>query len=244
MIHAALRLSDRFLELGRALLASAVSIIWRRATAAPVTKSAMPHLPSLPRTPTSATNDTSLARNLTGTLARLGKSLLVLRGGDGTADESDASGQTAVAGAAEAIPVNTPGVAAGDSHSRVEPGGTVPGQQDEDETVTKRATKDEEAISVLRRALGMLRSESAAAEAVASHPHEGIGDISIGTNERITADAGQGVGDEAVLADGKGSAGQDRSGNLGEGGVRRQTATVLDSLSEAYARKRRWEQAR
>lgn len=81
----------------------------------------------------------------------------------------------------------------------------------------RSADTDNEAIEVLKRAHEILKAETAAmAEtAVPGRPPGGSNLVNL---------AGGGVREE--------------------GEVRKQTAKVLDTLSEAYARGRRWEQAR
>lgn len=74
----------------------------------------------------------------------------------------------------------------------------------------------EEAVDVLKRALEMLRTEAAAPAAAST------------------------AGVEAARAEVSSAVGIDRR----EEEVKEQTARVLDALSEAYARHRRWEQAR
>ena len=88
----------------------------------------------------------------------------------------------------------------------------------------------EEAIHVLKRALGMLRTEAAAMEAAAA--------------ATSAVDAAPERAFVAAGVDGTAATSHDGGVDRREEDVKAETARVLDALSEAYARVRRWEQAR
>lgn len=75
--------------------------------------------------------------------------------------------------------------------------------------------EDDEAVQVLKRAHEILKNELAATAAVAPGQESGSAVVDLS-----------------------------RGGSRGEGEVEKQTAKVLDNLSEAYARGKHWERAR
>ncbi|CAM9855220.1 unnamed protein product [Scytosiphon promiscuus] len=167
--------------------------------------------------PAAEAKKAALTRTLTGTLTFLGTSLLAL-GAQSTGGDGKASvngGERDRGGAG-----STPGAT---SEGMADSTGPVTGVAREGKEPNAEAKpvdgstkEDAEAVEVLRRAHEVLKAETAAmAETAASGRRTGL--------------------DVVNLAGG---------GTRGEKEVRKQTAKVLDTLSEAYARGRRWEQAR
>lgn len=102
---------------------------------------------------------------------------------------------------------------------------------------------EEEAIDVLKRALGMLKDLAADFTACGRHP--GSDDPAAGAEARARGGgtqegASSKTGGDTTVGDGLTWEGRIEV----EGEVTKQTGTVLDTLSEVYARRRSWEQAR
>ncbi|CAM9612394.1 unnamed protein product [Ectocarpus sp. 12 AP-2014] len=171
---------------------------------------------SSPPTPsTSEGRLTALTRTLTGTLAFLGTSLLALEVQPSANDGSNSSTTTTTSASGGV----TPGAIkeAAEKVTAAAPGFSC---DDKGPTVVDSAAagsskEADEAIDVLKRAHEMLKAETAA---------------------MATAGAGQKGGPAGVYS----AVGESR----GEADVRKQTAKVLDTLSEAYGREKRWERAR
>ena len=196
---------------------------------------------SPPSPPPSKTARKGLTRTLTATLAFLGTSLLAL---DRQPDTST-NGTSASEGTASAL---------GDGGSG---GSASPGPEGERGTMADGSGGDqgpavvaespaaaaaaavvapapasvselyEEAVHVLKRALGMLRIEAAALSAAASVVDSSPQGATMAAGAEKTAVAAHDGGVDRRKED-----------------VTAETARVLDALSEAHARARRWEQAR
>ncbi|CAN0296932.1 unnamed protein product [Ectocarpus fasciculatus] len=166
-----------------------------------------------PSTPSSTEGRiTALTRNLTGTLAFLGTSLLALEVQPSANDRSNSTATTSSDGVtpgpikegAEKVTAAAPGYTCDDK-----------GPIRTDSAAEGSSKEAGEAIDVLKRAHEILKAETAAMAA---------------------AGPGQKGGSAGVYS----AVGESR----GEADVRKQTAKVLDTLSEAYAREKRWERAR
>lgn len=106
------------------------------------------------------------------------------------------------------------------------------------------SVNEEEAIGVLKRALGMLKDLAATSAAGDRHP--GSGDLAAGAGAGARARGGgaQEAASSETAGDSIVGDGLVWESHAEGGGVMKQTGTVLDALSEVYARRRSWEQAR
>lgn len=179
-----------------------------------------PQPPSPPTTPGTSPQ----RRTLATALASLGTSLLALDGQQGTG--GDISSSTAAP--------NPVGVTAGEGSpdaaakcsrsAEGAAGGAAVATERDENAVAAPKEEDGDAIRALRRALDILKVEAKVATT---------------SGKGGSADSDGGEAKEGVKGgDGEGKNGRD------EDGMRAQMARVLDALSEAYARGRRWESAR
>lgn len=195
--------------------------------------------PSSP--PPSKTARKGLTRTLTATLAFLGTSLLALdrqpdtstNGTSATEGTAGTVGDGGSGGSARPGPEGERGMMVGGSGGDQGPAVVAesPAAAAAAAVVAPAPASVselyEEAVHVLKRALGMLRIEAAALSAAASAMDSSPESASKAAGAEKTTVASHDAGVDRRMED-----------------VTAETARVLDALSEAHARARRWEQAR